>query len=299
MEWAITIPRGQALEWLEELGKEQMKGPLADVREVVEERFGPWSLTRVYFGQEFCEKALPTRKELTQALEVCQKKGMHFTLVTPYVTEEGLVKVKELLGQLAEQKPSAEVVVNDWGVLQLIAENYPALTPVLGRLLNKVLRDPRMITHLKKLTGKTLERYRKSSVTGAPMEAILDKYGVRRVELDLPPQGLDEQGKRKCELSLYLPFGVITTGRICLMRSWGLDEKQKFMPFLGGCDRKCRFYWLEMTDISRQVRKSKNWSILQKGNTVFYCVQKDFLKQGLESAIKAGVSRVVIQKEPL
>lgn len=225
---------------------------------------------------------------------------MKFTLVTPYVTEEGLDGVKGLLERLAEQQPQAEVVVNDWGVLQIIVENYPFLTPILGRLLNKVLRDPRIVTHLKNSQSKALENYRRSSLAGEPMEALLKQYDVRRIELDLPPQGLDEGLMDSgYDLSLYLPYGVITSGRICLLHSWGLEEKEKFRPFLGGCDRKCRYFWLEMSDPSHQVKKSKEWSILQKGNTVFYREERDFLKKGLENGARVGVSRLIIQREPL
>ena len=132
------------------------------------------------------------------------------------------------------------------------------------------------------------------------MRTLLEQYNVRRIESDLLPQGLDEHLMEwGYQLSLYLPYGVITTGRICLLHSWGMEENLKFMPFSGGCDRKCRFFWLEMTDPSGQVKKNKHWSILQKGNTVFYQQHKDFLKEGLEQGVKVGVSRWVIQREPI
>jgi Collagenase and related proteases len=302
MEWALSIPRGQALKWLEEPWgvKETGPGSLADVREVCEGKFGQVKFTRMYFGQEFCEKALPIHKELDQALALAEQLGMNFTLVTPYVTEPGLKAVKGLFQQLIRVQPRAEVVVNDWGVLQTIAEDYPTLTPVLGRLLNKLLRDPRMLTHFKKPEGEALTRFRTCSLAGSPMKDLLNHYQVGRIELDFPPQGLDDDlAKWGYESTLYLPYGVIMTGRICLLHSWGLEEHQKFKPFSGGCDRKCRFYWLEMSDPGIQVRKSKNWVILQKGNTIFYQQQKKFLKVGLDTATRVGITRVVIQREPI
>ena len=302
MEWALSIPRGQALAWVEEPWGVKTTGPglLVDVREVCEGQFGSIKFTRMYFGQEFCEKALPSQKELDQGLALAEQLGMKFTLVTPYVTEPGLEAVKGLLQQLMRVQPRAEVVANDWGVLQTIAEDCPTLTPVLGRLLNKLLRDPRMLTHLKKPEGETMARFCTCSLAGAPMQNLLDQYKVRRIELDLSPQGLDNHlsdwGYRS---SLYLPYGVIMTGRICLLHSWGLEEHQKFKPFSGACDRKCRFYWLEMSDLSHQVKKSKDWVILQKGNTIFYRQQKEFLKEGLDQALKVGITRLVIQREPM
>ncbi|EGW41802.1 hypothetical protein [Desulfosporosinus sp. OT] len=302
MEWALSIPRGQALACIDEPWDAKGTGPgfLADVREVCEGRFGSIKFTRMYFGQEFCEKALPSQKELDEALALAEQLGMNFTLVTPYVTETGLEAVKVLLQQLMQVQPRAEVVVNDWGVLQTIADDCPTLTPVLGRLLNKLLRDPRIMTQRKEPEEEALVRFRTCSLAGTPMQVLLDQYKVRRIELDLSPQGLDNHltdwGYR---LSLYLPYAVIMTGRICLLHSWGLEEHQKFKPFSGGCDRKCRFYWLKMSDPSHQVRKSKDWVILQKGNTIFYREQKEFLKEGLDKATRVGISRLVIQREPI
>ena len=311
MEWAVAIPRDQVLGWLDNYfcknGKELDSDLIAAVWDAGETQFGSSDIRRLYFGQEFCEKALPTLKELDQALEMGEKKGLAFTLVTPYVTEEGLGGVKNLLAQLAKLKPQAEVVVNDWGVLELLVREYPALTPVLGRLLNKVLRDPRLFAHIGKgkctldnTQTKTLENLRQSSLAGEPMQTLLAGYKVKRLEMDLPPQGLDHRlSALGYDLSLYLPYGVITTGRICLMHSWGENDIEKFKPFIGGCERKCRYYWLAMTDPSGQVPKSKDWTIWQKGNTVFYRQNKDFIKKGLEKAKEIGITRVVIQKEPL
>jgi len=300
MEWALSVPRGEALAWAVEPWGINETDPMRDVREVCEGQLGPIKFTRMYFGQEFCEKALPSPKELDEAVALAERLGINFTLVTPYVTEQGLQVVKRLLKQLMRLQPRAEVVVNDWGVLQIMAEDCPTLTPVLGRLLNKILRDPRMFTQRKKPEEAALERFRTSSVAGAPMHDLLTQYKVRRVELDLPPQGLDihlpDWGYRS---SLYFPYGVIMTGRICLLHSWGIENDQKFKVFSGGCNRKCRFYWLEMSDPSHQVTISNNWDILQKGNTIFYREHKAFLKEGLETAIRIGVTRVVMQREPI
>lgn len=157
-----------------------------------------------------------------------------------------------------------------------------------------------MLTYLKKPEGEALACFRTCSLAGAPTQVLLDQYNVGRIELDLPPQGLDDHlsdwGYRS---SLYLPYGVIMTGRICLLHSWGLEDHQKFKVFSGGCDRKCRFYWLEMSDPSHQVKKSKDWVILQKGNTIFYRQQKEFLKKGLDIATRVGITRLVIQREPI
>ena len=42
--------------------------------------------------------------------------------MTPFVTNRGLALLEDLLPVLAQTLPDAEVVVNDWGVLQLLAQ---------------------------------------------------------------------------------------------------------------------------------------------------------------------------------
>lgn len=301
MEWALAIPQGGNLTRLDDPWAETVFTPVPEVRRVVENLFGPVHFTRLYYGQEFCEKALPRINELAEAVQAADRFGMEFTFVTPYVTELALAKVADLLDRLVRLKPRAEVVVNDWGLLYILTQKFPTLVPVLGRLLNKILRDPRLVGHLKNRDPKeALEPFQTSYLAGPAMQALLDQFKVRRVELDHPPQGLDphlpDWGYRS---TLYIPLAVITTGRICLLNSWGLDTGEKFKASGKACERKCRDYWLRMADRSGQVRKNKDWRIVQKGNTIFYLQTKDFLTKGLEEAERAGVNRIVFQPEPI
>lgn len=73
------------------------------------------SFSRVYFGNEFCQRLIPSAKELEQVLDFVSEKSLPFTLVTPYVTDEGLRILESLLLKLEKRKPGSEVVVNDWG----------------------------------------------------------------------------------------------------------------------------------------------------------------------------------------
>lgn len=307
MEWALAIPRLQMLSAI----KNPWSGPnvssMYDVKEVLEEQFGRIVFTRFYYGEEFCEKALSGKPDLIRALRASEEAGMKFTYVTPYVTEKGLLKLQDLLGLLAGEKPGTEVVINDWGVLDWLVEHQPTLTPILGRLMNKILRDPRMPKGLANPPdGNVIRHFQTSSLAGPGMQDLLHKYNVRRIELDFPPQGLDpELPEWGYHSSLYLPFGVVTTGRICFIHSWGLKEKDKFKTS-GYCDRKCQLCWLEMSDqrydpfgFSGLVKKSSDWKIIQKGNTVFYRQSQGFLSKALTQVKKSGVDRIIFQPEPL
>ena len=86
----------------------------------------------------------------------------------------------------AETAPEAatEVVVNDWGVLGLVRA-HPSLTPVLGRLLTRMLRDPRLPPDRLEAEAPSTRALQQSSVTSPPFQGLLRSFGVRRVELDI------------------------------------------------------------------------------------------------------------------
>ncbi len=300
MEWALAIPHLQALEKLHNPWSGCDESYLTGLKAIIEEKYGPIIFTRLYFGEEFCEKALLSNQDLEKAVGAAAENGMEFTYITPYVTETGLSKIKALLTRLAQIKPEAEVVINDWGTLDWVTRRQQTLTPVLGRLMNKIIRDPRIPINLRAASAEaTIHRFQTCSLAGTGMQGLLERYKVRRVELDYPPQGLDpELPSWGYDVSLYLPFGVVTTGRICLMQSWGLKPEEKFKTS-GECSQKCKLYWLEMSDRSGRVRRNKDWQIMQKGNTVFYRQNRGFAARILQGAEKTGVNRIVFQPEPI
>lgn len=267
-------------------------------RGTIEELFGPVRFTRLYFGQEFCERAMPGKQDMLEAVGECTRKKIAFTLVTPYATEKGLAGLEELLGQLAGVQPGCEVVVNDWGVLYLLRRKFPAFRPVAGRLLNKILRDPRMNCHLSRQgPAGQMKMFQGCSFSGRHMKNLLGILNVDMVELDNYFQGLDEDlpnwGPR---LSLHVPFGCIATGRICLFGSWGQKKNHKFRSCWFQCSRLCRRYRLELS--SREY-PSENYSVFVKGNTAFYEQTGAFLAGGLAAARELGFSRIVYHPEPL
>ncbi|MCX5700967.1 MAG: hypothetical protein NTZ63_05450 [Candidatus Omnitrophica bacterium] len=88
---------------------------------------------RVYFGEEFCERLLPSVTRLKAAKLKARKLGKKFTLLTPALTEAGLNKVKLLLKCLNNED---EVVINDYGLLYMLGQE--AINPlVVGRLIGR------------------------------------------------------------------------------------------------------------------------------------------------------------------
>ncbi|MCX5795273.1 MAG: hypothetical protein NTY77_07265 [Elusimicrobia bacterium] len=217
---------------------------------------------RLYFGNEFCSRLLPDAAEVDAARRFARTRGMAFTLVTPYADDEGLAAIARLLEHCAGAGPElAEAVINDWGVFRSITEGRwkGSFIPVLGRLLTKQKRDPR-IPGLSGIPVEAQEYFRSCNADSAAISDFLTSRGVGRLELDNLPQGLLRTGPLKA--SLYVPFGYITTTRLCFMA--GADERPRYLRRVVPCARECRAYTATLSS------RSMGQDIILKGNTQFF-----------------------------
>jgi len=221
--------------------------------------------SRLYFGIEFCERLIPTVDALEEVFNFVDEQGKDLALVTPYVTEDGLEKVEKLLVMLAEAKPGSEVVFNDWGVFQVMDEKYPDLIPVLGRLLNKMKRGPRLMNVLDKIPEESVRYYRSPGITVPKVREFLLKNRINRVEFDNLLQGIDlERTGDEIRKSLYLPFAYITTTRLCLTALCDQPDRVKEVGILP-CGHECQRYTFCLKNPIMIA------NLIRKGNTIFLC----------------------------
>ena len=98
---------------------------------------------RIYWGVEFCQNLIPNLVDTENILEFVKKNDLKFSFVTPFVTERGLKRLKEIFSWLKKKKIGCEVVVNDWGVLEYLHDEFSKYFGLaLGRLLVRQQRDP-------------------------------------------------------------------------------------------------------------------------------------------------------------
>lgn len=234
---------------------------------------------RLYFGHEFCEKLLPDARDMTRVADFCRANDLWLTLVTPPVTQSGLARVEGLFAWLEAHDAADEVVINDYGVLHLLRRRHPRLDPVLGRLMSKQQRDPRIMRLLAgdaapRLVGGRLvldmplpdeaaALYRATTLSAVRAQRVLRALGVRRVELDNPLHGFDyEGGDDGAAASLYVPFGVVATSRRCTA-----DPRRVARPFtdrLTACERDCRRTAFELRAEHMAA------PLYRRGNTLFF-----------------------------
>jgi hypothetical protein len=234
---------------------------------------------RLYWGTEFCQNLIPSLTDTEKILRFVEKNNLKFSFITPFVTEQGLRKLKEIFSWLKKEGVDCEIVINDWGVLEYLQNGFSKYFElVLGRLLARQQRDPVMKRVLEKqlpfaMRGKDgkirilvhkvpdkqyQEGIRQSYVNSPLVQDLLAKFGVKRVELNNLLQGLN-LGGIKFKKSLYTPFVNISTSRFCPMGT----RFQKIYR-MNVCRRECQKYYEILRN--RAVPKI----IYKRGNTTFY-----------------------------
>jgi hypothetical protein len=165
--------------------------------------------------------------------------------------------------------------------------------------MNKMIRDPRVASRFDdpRAPQEAVDALRGFSISAGSYRSFLDRQQVERVEVDNPLQGLavDFAGPG-VSASIYLPFGYVTTGRICLPGSLGLAPGDKF-SHLGRCGRECGGTVLELKNTRSPFEADRDLTLYQRGNTIFYVQSPGQVAAGLEAAAGCGVDRVVWQPE--
>lgn len=217
-----------------------------------------WPVTRIHLGNEFCERLIPTPGELREAQLKTEQLGLDLTFVTPMLTDAGLSRIDKLLSVLSG---GTEVVINDWGTLQQLRTNYTSLVPVLGRMLNKMIKDPRLPSE----QWSKLYPYVSQPV---PFQSLLQRFDIGRVEMDVPP--FARIGQFECapmKLSVHLPYGYTVKGRMCRIGSLGQKDESRFVT-AHACQKECLTYWVR-TERPGVGLENELYSF-QRGNTQFY-----------------------------
>jgi len=238
---------------------------------------------RVYFGDEFCERLLPSPKALKEVILEVTRQSRAFTLVTPYVTQAGLEHVEKLMKVLPEE---TEVVFNDWGVFRTIKTRFSHLVPVLGRLLTKIKRGPRIMNFLDRMPPDALRHLRSTNLGVPRYVQFLLENKIMRADLDNPLQGIDVSDvPRDLHLSLHIPFAYVTTTRFCLVANCDKPDKKGFIGVFP-CGRECRNYTFYLDNPVMTTL------LIRRGNTIFY--KNTSVPQELR---ESQIDRVIISPE--
>jgi hypothetical protein len=239
-------------------------------------------VSQIHFGNEFCERLLPSRAVLDSALNAVRAARLDFSLVVPPLTDAGLDAVDGLFETLPD---GAGIVANDWGLMMRVRRRFPKLELSAGRILCRMLKEPRAPS------AQYMELGGHGYMTPG-LQALLRRFTVSRVNIDVPPfASVDDLRGADGRVSVHVPFGFTTVGRICRI---GCLHQQAADKFATGhnCARECLSYAAAME--SPRERHASDLRLFQRGNTIFYC-HTPAMGAVVADAIAAGIiDRVIV-----
>ena len=227
--------------------------------------------SRVYVGNETCERLLPTPREIGSWVASAREGRLAVSLVLPPLSRDGLAKAEEAVRAL-EGVEEAEVVANDWGTVHRLRSRHPGLTIVLGRLTHKMLRDPRLAEYFDSPQAPMAARAAlcRSGELAPGFRALMERYGIGRREVDpfLQPVEADEWENRSEKVSVHFPYLFVTMGRACLLGSMHGDPAVNFAPG-APCRSECRKYAVEF-QLPVPGGNGKVKYLLSRGNAYYH-----------------------------
>lgn len=274
------------------LDRELERSPLGLSRDV--RRSIPELLTRVptrlYVGAGFCQRLLPSPRLVATLLDLAGDHGLGPTLLLPPLTDHGIQKATRLL-ELLDGAPDPEVVVSDWGMLDLIADRHRSLRPVLGRLLVPTLRDPRIVHRLATCPDAprpVLDGLRCTNLFNPDLADFLRQKGIERVEIDVGVDGaiLDLTAAAFVG-SCHVGWSIAATGRICHIGAHDAAPRDRFG--IGPCAARCREVFLEHAPSTRTPGRR-----IDAGNASLFQPPASAIARAIASAPARGVDRLVL-----
>lgn len=225
---------------------------------------------RLYIGSEFCPWTFPDLAEIRRGMQLARNADLPVTLVTPVFGEFFSDRLQSILTQiLPDFLPADEIVISDWGAYLLIKKIAPHQEVILGRALSGQKRGPQILDL--PLSAVQLEYFQASRFYSSETRQLLSELGVRRIELDYPPQGIAAVPP-PLQATLHAPFAMVTSSRNCPFR--GGDGAR-------GCPTRCG-------EVFTLKSPQSPLPLLQGGNTQFVAT-----KEIPDNLTALGVDRLV------
>lgn len=242
---------------------------------------------RLYIGNQFCHLLFPGKELLFQMLEKAAVEQVKSTLVFSYIRDYMLDQVQALLEEVdrwcERRQTCIEVVVNDWGMADLVKNRTRNLTPSLGILLNKRKKDPRIF--FKKGDQRLFEKNNLNA--GFYRNFLKEEFGIERFEWESCGYGQEfPEGKN----GLHIPLYQTNTSQYCPLRAVCLNGKRGAQKLAKSCPHYCAEHVFLYPEHLHMVGRYNS----------LFGIDMEILKDSklLERCAKKGVDRVVISAFP-
>lgn len=175
----------------------------------------------ISFGSESCVMPLFYANEHWNKVRQLINRRGRVKVITPRVAQNELAGVVSLIEKLSMLQQKVDIVVNDWGILQLCATHKECLHIHLGRQLCRTLLDcPWHKEILENENSEVREIMRSHPYSNTEGLKRLQDKGVRGLELNavFPNYDLQPIIDRNLEIAVHCESYLLTCGRTCLTK---------------------------------------------------------------------------------
>ncbi|MFH1519719.1 MAG: hypothetical protein ABIE75_04010 [Candidatus Omnitrophota bacterium] len=193
-----------------------------------------------YLGDEFCEQYLPSAASVDRAVNFCRRYSKKLTLVTPFLTNQGMTRLIKLIDFIDVNNINAEIVINDWGLLKLLNKRASSFQRVLGRILvSRYLSKFHYNEAMRHFSSNKRRRF--YCLFPEQFLDLLKAEKIFRLEFNSLNQLATTHlqiKERGFKAHIYHPFMYITTSRYCNVAG-GHDRSRYYSPTCT-CSEECR-----------------------------------------------------------
>ena len=196
---------------------------------------------RFYIGNQFCHNLFPTEEQLFSIMDKMYSEGSEITLVFSYIREFMLLSVGKLLEKVDNwcciHGVNVEIVVNDWAMVEMLCGKTSRLHPVLGTLLNKRKKDPRM----KYKSGDTLLFQQNSLNAGFYRDFLAEEISYPQIRMGVLRISTGVSAGKKQSAFAFLSdkhFAVLSI--VCFV----YHRRSRYTALADHCPKFCEKYAL-------------------------------------------------------
>lgn len=193
---------------------------------------------RIYVGNQFCHNLFPDKNILLKILDKAYKENLEITIAFTYIREEYIYYTEEIISIIynwcENNGKMVEIIVNDWGMIKLFTEKLDLLTPILGVLLNKRKKDPRM--KWKWGVQNNIKRIVDNNLSCHEYREFLSKLHINRYEYET---STFLSKIHKTNSSLHFPYYQMNTSQYCPLYAQCKNYSRNRQILVKSCPKYC------------------------------------------------------------
>jgi len=194
---------------------------------------------RIYIGNQYCHNLFPDSSMLCMLLDKAYKEGLHITLAFTYIRESFIDKHRQLIEFIfvwcIKKNKEVEIIVNDWGMFNLLEGKNLYLKASLGILLNKRKKDNRdkWKWGISKYDNNTHDN--NLSIEGYRI-FLTEELKIKRFEYDA--------SHNKCRIhtrnnSMHFPYFQMNTSQYCPLYAQCVHFNRDRQELVTNCPQYC------------------------------------------------------------